>query len=130
VSVVLAARRKEPLRDAAVPKLRRRGGGIIINVGSVNSRVSAPYASAYVASKVAVRGFSECLRDELHGEAIDVCTVMPASIDTAAVPARSQLRGTSDQADRPARRPGNRLVKEVSHGQMFDGLPVDPPRVG
>src|SRR5215204_1850351 len=32
---------------AALPVLRRRGGGTLINVGSVNSRVGAPYASAY-----------------------------------------------------------------------------------
>jgi len=66
---------------AALPLLRDRGG-TLINVGSVNSRVGAPYASAYVASKFAVRGFAECLRDELRGEGVDVCTVMPASIDT------------------------------------------------
>src|SRR5919202_1400813 len=48
----------------ALPHLRRRGGGTLINVGSVNSRVGAPYASAYVASKFAIRGFAECQRDE------------------------------------------------------------------
>src|SRR5215218_3695804 len=67
---------------AAIPHLRARGGGAIINVGSVNSRVGAPYASAYVASKFAVRGFAECLRDELRGTGIDVATILPASIDT------------------------------------------------
>src|SRR3954452_15030287 len=58
---------------AALPLLRARNGALI-NVGSVNSRVGAPYASAYVASKFAVRGWAECLRDELRGE-VDVCTV-------------------------------------------------------
>ena len=67
---------------AAISHFRRRGGGTLINVGSVNSRIGGPYVSAYVASKFAVRGFGECLRDELRGEGIDVCTVMPASIDT------------------------------------------------
>src|SRR5215213_4213523 len=67
---------------AAIPHLRARGGGAIVNVGSVNSRVGAPYLSAYVASKFAVRGFAECLRDELRGTGIDVSTVLPASIDT------------------------------------------------
>lgn len=47
--------------------------------------MGAPYFSPYVASKFAIRGFSESLREEL--EALDksdirVCTVMPATIDT------------------------------------------------
>jgi hypothetical protein len=47
--------------------------------------VGQPFTSAYVATKWAIRGLSECLRQELSLDAvkdIHVCTVMPASIDT------------------------------------------------
>ncbi|HEX2105972.1 MAG TPA: SDR family oxidoreductase [Solirubrobacteraceae bacterium] len=90
---------------AAVPALRRRGGGVIVNVGSVNSRVGAPYASAYVASKFAVRGFAECLRDELRGEGIDVCTVMPGSIDTPLFQHAANFAGRAIKPLRPVLRP-------------------------
>ena len=90
---------------AALPELRRRGGGTLVNVGSVNSRVGAPYASAYVASKFAVRGFSECLRDELRGEAIDVCTVLPASIDTPLFQHAANFAGRAIKPLRPVLRP-------------------------
>jgi short-subunit dehydrogenase len=89
---------------AALPALRERGG-TLINVGSVNSRVGAPYASADVASKFAVRGFSECLRDELRGEGVDVCTVMPASIDTPLFQHAANFAGRAIKPLRPVLRP-------------------------
>jgi hypothetical protein len=44
--------------------------------------VGIPYTSPYVASKFAIRGFSESLREEMMGEPINICTIMPGSIDT------------------------------------------------
>src|SRR5215218_8678826 len=90
---------------AAIPHLRARGGGAIVNVGSVNSRVGAPYASAYVASKFAVRGFAECLRDELRGTGIDVSTVLPASIDTPLFQHAANFAGRPIKPLRPIIRP-------------------------
>ena len=59
--------------------------GVLINVASIDSRLSQPYMSAYVASKHAIRGFGMSLRQELWLEGyrnVHVCTVMPATIDT------------------------------------------------
>jgi len=67
---------------AALPAFREQGHGVLINISSVNGRIGGPYASAYVASKFAIRGLGESLRQELLGEDIHVVTVMPASIDT------------------------------------------------
>ena len=67
---------------AALSQFRRQGHGTLVNVSSTFGRVPAPYVSAYVASKHAVRGFSASLRQELQGSAIHVCTLMPAAIDT------------------------------------------------
>ncbi|MBN9681221.1 MULTISPECIES: SDR family NAD(P)-dependent oxidoreductase [unclassified Corallococcus] len=66
----------------ALAQFRRQGYGTLVNVSSTFGTVPAPYLSAYVASKFAVRGFSASLRQELLGTGIDVCTVMPAAIDT------------------------------------------------
>ena len=90
---------------AAMPHLRRDGGGTLVNVGSVNSRLGAPYVSAYVTSKFALRGFGECLRDELRGEGIDVCTVMPASIDTPLFQHAANFTGRAAKPLRPVIRP-------------------------
>jgi len=68
---------------AVLPHFLDRAEGVIINNASVVSTVGQRYASAYAASKFAVRGFSETLRQELVDEpGIHVCTVMPGSIDT------------------------------------------------
>jgi short-subunit dehydrogenase len=70
---------------AALPYFREQGSGVLINNDSVVAKASQPYTSAYVTSKFAVRGLSECLREELildGAKDIHVCTVMPASIDT------------------------------------------------
>jgi NAD(P)-dependent dehydrogenase (short-subunit alcohol dehydrogenase family) len=68
---------------AVLPHFRRQGGGVLINVASVYSRVAGPYLSAYVASKHAVRALSESLRQELRGvEGVRVCTVSPSAIAT------------------------------------------------
>lgn len=69
---------------AALAQFRAQGGrGTLINVSSVLGVVPEPYASAYVASKFAVRGLTACLRQELRDSpGIHVCLLMPAAIDT------------------------------------------------
>ena len=66
---------------AALPRLRARRGALV-NTASVDSAAAFPYFSAYVASKWAVRGFSSALRQEYREAGVDVCAVLPASIDT------------------------------------------------
>lgn len=67
---------------AVLPLFRRQRRGVLVNVASVYGAVGGPYSSAYVASKAAVRALSECLRTELHGTGVHVCTILPAAIDT------------------------------------------------
>lgn len=67
---------------AALPAFRAQGGGVLVNVGSVVGKVAQPYATAYVSSKYAIRGFTEALRKELYGTGIHVCSVLPESTDT------------------------------------------------
>lgn len=90
---------------AALPRFRDQGGGTLINVASVNSAVGAPYASAYVSSKFALRGFAESLREELRDQRIDVCSVMPASIDTPLFQHAANLTGRAAKPLRPIIRP-------------------------
>lgn len=67
----------------AVEHLRTRGGALI-NVGSVASDIAFPMQGMYVASKHAVKGFTDALRMELmqDGIPISVTLIKPTSIDT------------------------------------------------
>jgi short-subunit dehydrogenase len=68
---------------AALPWMREQGRGVLVNVGSVLSEVPSPFQSAYVASKHAVRGLSDAIRQELEDAPdVAVVTVLPGSIDT------------------------------------------------
>jgi short-subunit dehydrogenase len=69
---------------AAIPHMRRQGGGTIVNIGSALSDRAVPLQSAYVASKHGVAGFSEALRLEMieEGTGIDVVLIMPSSMNT------------------------------------------------
>jgi hypothetical protein len=69
---------------AALPALRRAGGGVIIGVASVEGVRAVPLHGPYTASKFALRAFYDCLRMELaqEGAPIAVTTILPASIDT------------------------------------------------
>ena len=69
---------------AALPALRRAGGGVVIGVSSVEGVRAVPLHAPYTASKWALRGFYDALRMELaqEGAPIAVTTILPASIDT------------------------------------------------
>jgi NAD(P)-dependent dehydrogenase (short-subunit alcohol dehydrogenase family) len=60
---------------AVLPGMRRRGSGLIVQVGSVSGRIGMPGFAAYNASKFALAGWSEALRHELRPLGIDVVLV-------------------------------------------------------
>jgi short-subunit dehydrogenase len=68
----------------AVKRMKTRGGGAIINIGSELSERAAPLQGMYSASKHAVKGFTDALRMELEKEdaPISVTLVKPSAIDT------------------------------------------------
>jgi len=67
---------------AAVPWLRKRGGGYIINISSLAGVNPIPNLSAYNASKFGLVGFSEAFMQEIRYEGIRVSTILPGSVDT------------------------------------------------
>jgi NAD(P)-dependent dehydrogenase (short-subunit alcohol dehydrogenase family) len=64
---------------AVVPHMRRKGGGRIINIGSVFGFLPAPYMALYAATKHAVEGYSESLDHELRTKSIRVSVIEPAN---------------------------------------------------
>ena len=67
---------------AALPHLRARGGGWIINVSSLASTNAFPEAAAYCASKAGLNAFSEALMQEVRHDGVRVAYVMPGSVRT------------------------------------------------
>ena len=68
---------------AALPYLRKRGGGWIINISSLAGKNAFPEAAAYCASKSGLNAFSESLMQEVRHEGIRVAYVMPGSVNTS-----------------------------------------------
>ena len=67
---------------AAVPLMRARGGGWIINISSLSGTNPFPNAAAYCASKAAVDAFSQAFMQEVRHEGIRVAHVAPGSVNT------------------------------------------------
>ena len=67
---------------AAIPQLRARGGGWIVNISSLSSTGPFPGGAAYVASKAGVNAFSDALMQELRNDNIRVTLVLPGSVAT------------------------------------------------
>jgi len=67
---------------AAIPWMRKRGGGYIINISSLAGVNPIPNLSAYNASKFGVNGFTEAFMQEIRHDGIRVSYVMPGSVDT------------------------------------------------
>jgi short-subunit dehydrogenase len=68
---------------AVVPIFRAQGSGVLINVGSILSKIGHPFVPSYVISKFGLRGLSEALRVELADmRDVHVCTLFPYAIDT------------------------------------------------
>ena len=66
----------------AIPEMKKRGGGYIINVSSLAGANPHPRMAAYNASKFGLNGFSEALMQEVRHDGIKVSYVMPGSVNT------------------------------------------------
>src|ERR1051325_11897159 len=66
----------------AIPQMKRRGGGYIINISSLAGVNAHPQMSAYNASKFGLNGFSEALMQEVRHDRIKVSYIMPGSVNT------------------------------------------------
>ncbi|MBK8326360.1 MAG: SDR family oxidoreductase [Moraxellaceae bacterium] len=68
--------------EAFLPQLRQQKDAHIVNISSIFGIIGVPSQSAYNASKFAVKGFTEALRQELNGSNIHVTCVHPGGIKT------------------------------------------------
>jgi uncharacterized oxidoreductase len=70
------------LTREALPRLRKSGDGLIVNVTSAAALTGVPFYGTYAATKAGLARFGEALRRELKGEGVHVLTVYPVATDT------------------------------------------------
>ncbi|MEP6947101.1 MAG: SDR family oxidoreductase, partial [Acidobacteriota bacterium] len=66
----------------AVPMMKKRGGGYIINISSLAGQNPHPKMAAYNASKYGLNGFTEALMQEVRQDNIKVTYICPGSVNT------------------------------------------------
>src|SRR5262245_314395 len=70
------------LTRLALPRLRARGGGSVVQVASIAGQIPLDGEATYSASKHGLRAFSFALREELAGSGIHVAVVSPGPVET------------------------------------------------
>src|SRR5829696_5939329 len=110
---------------AVLRHFREQGHGVLINNASVYSHLAAPWLTAYVSSKFAVRGFSEALRHELADlPDVHVCTVSPSPIDTPIFASAANYSGRAVKAPPPTYPP-----EQVANAILASALHPERERV-
>ena len=90
--------------QAVAPQMRERGGGCLINVGSVAGVIAAVGQAPYVASKWAVEGLTEGLAQEMAAFGVRVALIQPGVIRTAILAKNTDAPNDSGAYDRAYRR--------------------------
>jgi NAD(P)-dependent dehydrogenase (short-subunit alcohol dehydrogenase family) len=70
---------------------RRRGH--LVNIASIAGKAAGPHVATYCATKHAVVGLTEAIRQELSGSGVDVTVVNPVGVNTELYSGLQQLRG-------------------------------------
>ncbi len=85
----------------ALPTMKKRGWGRIINVASAHALVASPFKSAYVAAKHGIAGFTKTVALEVAENNITVNAICPGYVLTPLVqkqiPDTAKARGISEE---------------------------------
>ncbi len=103
---------------AAIPELRKAGGGSIVNISSVAGLVGNHISSAYTASKGAVRLFTKSTAIQHAVDGIRCNSVHPGTIETDMT---ADLLAGEGREDRLSRTPLGRLGRtdDIAYGVLF-----------
>lgn len=108
----------------ALPLMREKGGGKIVNFSSINGLLGIPFEGAYTASKHAVEGFSECLALETKPYGIQIMLVEPGDHRSGSAAYRRHSAGiTEDSPYRAAFETGTGVIAyDEENGSDPDAL--------
>ncbi|PZU12771.1 MAG: 3-oxoacyl-ACP reductase [Sphingobium sp.] len=68
--------------QAAVPAMKRAGGGVILNFGSISWHLALPQLVLYQTAKAAIEGLTRSLARDLGRDNIRVNTIIPGNVKT------------------------------------------------
>lgn len=107
------------LTQKMLPSMRAKRSGRIINIGSVAGRMGLPGSSAYICSKFALEGLTECLRYELDMFGIQTTIIEPGVVKT---PFFSSMKVTE-----PKEPEYQKMMNQIMSGlQMMVNMGTDP----
>lgn len=105
------------------PIMRKQGSGIIVNISSVAGRIGFPGTPAYISSKFALEGISECMRYELSPFGIKTIIIEPGVIKTNIFSTMKQAKGKPDS-------PYKEITEKVINGvKMMAEMGTHPSEV-
>jgi short-subunit dehydrogenase len=104
-----------------LPAMRERRSGKIINVSSVGGMFALPFNSAYAASKFALEGYSESLRQEMLPFNVYVSLIEPGQVHTESLDTSVRLNENHHPDYKNA---SSILMNEIVTGARKTGLPV------
>ena len=90
------------LTRAALPALRARGAGLVVNIPSEIALFGVPFYAPHAAAKAGLARIGEALRRELKGEGVQVLTVYPGGTDTPMMKSNRPDPSSASIASRPA----------------------------
>ena len=91
--------------QATIPHLRKTRGRLVLT-GSYSGKVATPVMAAYVASKFALKGLTDVLRQEAQGWGVEIVLIQPGALDTPMMRRTQEDLGhtianlSADQAER------------------------------
>ncbi len=110
--------------QAAIPVMRRQGGGLIVNISSMTSKLQVQGIGVYAATKAALNKISETARAELAPENIRVVTIFPRMTSTD-----FQRNYLGNQGWVPQHRSGSAPVVDTAEhvaGRILDAVVEEP----
>ena len=109
----------------ALPFMREKGKGRIVNFSSINGLLGIPFEGAYTASKHAIEGYSECLSYEVKPFGIEVMLVEPGDHRSGSSAYRKHSAGIT--ADSPYKAAFDAATAQIAHDEAGGS---DPDALG
>jgi short-subunit dehydrogenase len=113
---------------AVIPTMRKQGDGTIVNISSVGGIIGLlPFTTAYHASKFAIEGFTESLRQELADFNINIILIEPGSISSNFAINIKTAKGFDSNKS-----PYSKMAQQVLQGfeSISDSYSSHPSKVG
>ena len=111
------------MTKAALPYMRKRGNGRIVNVSSVAAPAAIPFQAYYSASKAAINAWTAALANEVRPYGVTVTAIQPGDIKTGFTAAREKSIA-GDEAY------GGRISKSVAKMEHDEQNGMDPAAAG